>query len=755
MTSVMRTVPILLTTILGVIPGGCTLTGVSDLPARLNSLPGADESLFDRLQKAREAVLKDETAAALQLVEEILEKNPRHVNSHRLRQDILRRRGRIGLVLSEAEKRLANRPGSASAHYLMGRVEETTEAKQAAFRRALGHDRENFWGWYGLAFTLIREDNARASEIYSYLWAQSNHHMRVGVAFAQSLRRGARAGDASRIYHEIRRAHPGIGSAGMAETLVRSGKRYRAWAYLVAALRDRSFDGAVRGLVAEVLDRGLRDDEVQHLLDVLRTDAERMRYFTKGSPGLLAQLFRRVGEPQAALRVLRSSPRLLAAERHAYRRLLISCDGVAAFLRDLEDGAIQPLLDDEGNQVRGLWKALLSGPWIRATDPLAEPSGSLALTRSLMEVGFLGFADLVASKALLRHGDAASSLRPLHDEIRKEIAFESGLRRILTSGYARFRGDGSSITLRQTMDKLRELSLQTIGRDVVGKPKLFELPFVGTLVDSLGPGLPAHLAKYNKHLVMGQRNARPVEGMILTRLSRRHVDPLPDVPLPLRTVEVIGEHRELEPFEQGDVAGIALLNHYVVDMDEVRAWAATVAARRRISKEDGDVLMADPIPEGVAPRTPAGVEWRLSVLSPVEDKDLEIAVLDIIRWHEQGHMVDFGHLLPVEWHPLRAIALTVRNGFSALAVASEMEARAELTALAMSPHTQLVAAHIAGFLTGDSGQSPHARGFRALVDDILDELRKRDVPKSDVRHWHRVDPHTLRDVARHLLKRLW
>ena len=42
-----------------------------------------------------------------------------------------------------------------------------------------------------------------------------------------------------------------------------------------------------------------------------------------------------------------------------------------------------------------------------------------------------------------------------------------------------------------------------------------------------------------------------------------------------------------------------------------------------------------------------------------------------------------------------------------------------------------------------------------LVDDILDELRKRDVPNSDVRHWHRVDPHTLRDVARHLLKRLW
>ena len=117
-----------------------------------------------------------------------------------------------------------------------------------------------------------------------------------------------------------------------------------------------------------------------------------------------------------------------------------------------------------------------------------------------------------------------------------------------------------------------------------------------------------------------------------TRLSVRHVDPVPEVPLPPRCTEVVGEHRQLEPLGQGDLAGIALLNHYVVDMDEVRSWAATIAERRAIAAADGGVLLGDELPHRLPAIRPAGVEWRLAVVSPVEDKDLETAVLDVIRW---------------------------------------------------------------------------------------------------------------------------
>jgi hypothetical protein len=755
MTNVMRVVSgRFFVTLLGAL-SSCTSPGAGGLPGKLTGAPGADPEVAKELQAARDQMLQDEGALALRGIEAILREHPDHVNALRLRQDVLRQRGRLGLVLAEAEDRVERRPVSASAQYLAGRVTETNAGKQSAFRRAIATDPTNFWGWYGLAFTLRGTDNSRANEIYSSLYAHSDHDAWVGIAFAQSLRRGGRLGDASRVYHEVRRVHVGLGAAGMAETLMRSGKRHQAWAYLLAAVQARPFDGTVHGAIATAFAQGLPDDGARELLDVLRADPERLRRFGRADPGQLADLFGRVGDRASALQVLRDAPWLAAAERHLLRRLSITGGGVAAFLADLREGAVQELLDDEANQVRGLWHTLFAGPWMRAADPLADASQALALSRALIAVGHLGFAELILGEAILRHGETAVELRNLRDDLRREIAFEAGLRRILARGYARYRGDGTAASLEKTLGKLRDLSQQTLGVDVVGEPKLFELPFVGVLVDSLGPGLPAHLAKYNKHLVMGQRNSRPSEGMILTRLSLRHVDPSAAVPLPPRTVEVIGEHRELEPFEQGDLAGIALLNHYVVDMDEVRAWAETVAARRRVSRADGDVLLRDAIPTRAARGVPAGVEWRLSLLSPVEDKDLSTAVLDIIRWHEQGHMVDFRYLLPVEWHPLRAISLTVRNGFRALAVGAEMEARAELTALAMSPHTRLVAAHIAGFLGGDGGQSPHAHGFRDLVADILDELERRGVPRSAVRHWHRVDPHTLRDVARHLLKRLW
>ncbi len=547
----------------------------------------------------------------------------------------------------------------------------------------------------------------------------------------------------------------------MAEVLIGTGKRTKAWPHVLTALRERPFDGAVHVGIARLMRDGLPMDGVQELLDVLRADPARLQAFARSSPGLVASMFRAAGEVDAALALLRQTQRMTANERRTYRRLLIQSGRVDGFLSDVADGVRQAFLDDEGNQVRDRWRALLSGPWMKQSDPLATSEQSRELVGALLHVGFLHYAELIASKALLRHppsdanSDAPNRLLLMQEEIRKEIAFEAGLRRRIARGYVEFAQRRKAATLVQTFENLRKLSMEVLGKDVVGEPKLFELPFVGTLVDSLGPGLPAHLAKYNKHLVLGRRNSRPVEGMILTRLSMRHVDPAQGVPLPARTTEVVGEHRELEPLDQGDLAGIALLNHYVIDMDEVRSWAGAIADRRRISREDDGVVLRDPLPEDLDPMAPAGVEWRLALLSPVQDNDLDAAVLDIIRWHEQGHMVDFLYFLPVGIHPLRALALSLRNGLSALSVASEMESRAELVALASSPHTRLVAAHIAGFLGGDSSESPHAKGFRSLVEDLLGELERRGVDSPDLRYWHRVEPHILRAAARHLLKRLW
>jgi phytoene dehydrogenase-like protein len=152
---------------------------------------------------------------------------------------------------------------------------------------------------------------------------------------------------------------------------------------------------------------------------------------------------------------------------------------------------------------------------------------------------------------------------------------------------------------------------------------------------------------------------------------------------------------------------------------------------------------------------PAGVEWRLALMSPVEDKDMDAAVLDVIRWHERGHMVDFQRLLPVTSNVLRSLSLVMRNGWDALQVTAEMEGRAQLAALAMSPFTKVALAHTAGFLGGEDGGSPHAIGFRKMVSRLQERLRAAGVKDPRASRWHELEPAVLRENARRLLRSDW
>src|SRR5262249_29379813 len=160
-----------------------------------------------------------------------------------------------------------------------------------------------------------------------------------------------------------------------------------------------------------------------------------------------------------------------------------------------------------------------------------------------------------------------------------ELQFEAAVRRVLYAGY-RGRASGS---LEDLLNALRALSIENLGEDVVGRPSLLSFAFIGTVVDPSGPGLPAHLRRYNRYFVLGQRNARAPEGLMLTRVSQRELEPDEDVPVPAGTLEVVGENRlvrSLSGVAGGDLAGAAIFHHYFVDLDAVRRWAGDIAERR-------------------------------------------------------------------------------------------------------------------------------------------------------------------------------
>ncbi|MBI5849994.1 MAG: hypothetical protein HZB39_02985 [Planctomycetes bacterium] len=728
------------------------------VPADFVDVPGRADPEAVAVRAARALGDRGADRDALAAIEAVLARAPRWVDAHRMRQDILRRRGRLGLVVREAEERLVAWDGDAAAYYLRGRLERDDAEKRRWFERALAVEPRSFWAWFGMAYCVRGEEPARADAIYRRLDEASGHDEIVAQAWVDVLRRStderARAAlDGLRAHH----SESGLADLAIAQAAFGSQRRREGWAPLLEALRRRPFDPELRALLHAVVATGLADEQVEQVLDVFAESRERtQRFVASGGAALLARLYERAGRlPEARDALARAKPSADVL-RHR-RRATLAAGDVRGWLDALARELPRPVVDDESNQLRGLWQRVLHGPWSTAPDPLADPAHATELCEALLAAGLLVELQHVGTLATARHdGDVASRDRiaALRDEARRELAFESGLRRMLYRGYAR-----EPQALSAFLDEVRALAKRVLGEDVVGAPTTFAVPLVGELVDPRGEGLAAHLRRYNRHLVLGQRAGNPPEGMLVTRLSLRDLDDRGALPLPGRAFEVVGEDRQIESLTGllgGDLAGIALLNHYVIDHDAVFDWAEELRERRRVIGEDGGAVATDPLPQELDDDEPLDIAWRLLALSPTEDKDLDAAVLDMVRWHERAHLADAFRYLPPERNLWRVLGLVVGNGFSARSVEGEMEGRAETAAAAYATDLRLVLAHIATFLEDGGPATPHAAGFARLAHG-LNEILVRDAAThaGATAHWHRVDETRIRAAARELAARYW
>lgn len=736
---------------------GCS-TGAGMPPSRVRDLPWTGAPADRVAYAAREDLERGDARAALAKLDEVLAKEPRHVDALRLRQDVLRERGRRGLLWTEAMAAVAATPEDGAAHYLLGRVVRDREQKLASFQRAAELAPASLWPWMGLAHTLRTTEPARALAIYERLFHASGGHPLVGIAFAAALREDGRQAAATAVYEALRRDPRVRASAelGLAQVALGRDDRRSAWSALLEALRGRSFDPGVQGIVLAWLEAGAADDQAAWMLDILREDPLRWSAFARGQgAAALAALLRRSGQLQALrslLEVAAPTARDVALRRQ-YRRLLLELGDVAAFLAVVRDDVPRHVVDREPNRLRSRWLALLTGPW-HDGDPLATAPQAVELLAALRDVGWLQEAELLAEAALRRQPAARAEITTLRDEVRRELAFEAGIRRTLYIGYQ----EQDTANLAAVLGRLRDVSVRVLGRDVVGQPPCFDAPLVGEMVDPFTGPLAEHLDRYNRHLVLGRRSGGVAEGLLVTRLSLQELPDSSDLALPARCQEVVGIDRDVQPLGGvwgGDLAGVALLNHFLIDFDAVREWAGGIADRRKIAADDGQALVRDPLPAEPG-EDPFDVAWRLSLLSPVQDSDLDAAVLDTIRNHERQHLVDSFYYLPVEHNLWRSLGLLFEFGFSPSAIEAEMERRAELASLAVSEHTELVLAHIADFLGEPGVQSPHHQGFGSLGRELTAALVGLGVPATDAlpSRWHLVPKATIRTAARQLLGQL-
>ncbi|MFO1051722.1 MAG: hypothetical protein U1F36_05875 [Planctomycetota bacterium] len=744
-----------------VLLGACASTVPHDLPELYSGVPRVDREIDALVAKARALSESGDDAAALEVVDRAIAGDEHQIDGQRLRQDILRRRGRLGLVLHEADQRILEWR-DAEALYLRGRVEPVDDEKQRWFARAIERDQHSFWGWFGMAYTLRDSDPERALGIYRALWAADARSTVLAQPMMNLSRRMA-ADDARAFHASIREREPESGLADLAIARYASAhqRAVGAWAPLLESLRRRPFDEDVRLLLQSRITAGIPDDQVLQILDVLgESSMRRATFVAAGGASLLAWLDQRAGRPEEALEVL-AHARPTAEVRRVMRRLRLQSGDLCGFLDALAADLPQAILADESNQLRGLWGRVLHGPWAGTADPLADEEQAVELCAALIGAGMLEEAESIATRARARCAPDSTRIArfdALRDEARREHAFESGLRRMLYLGYGR-----EPKPIDEFLDEVRALSQRILDRDVVGTPATYHVPLVGELIDPFGEGLAAHLRRYNRHLILGQRAGRPPEGMMLTRLSLRDLDDGGPLALAGRSYEIIGDDRQIESLQGllgGDLAGVALLNNYVIDHDAVVDWALNLQERRAIMHADGDAILSDPLPADSGPLDPVDVAWRLLALSPVEDKELPAAVLDLVRWHERAHLVDAFRYLPPEQNLWRVLGLIAGSGFSAASVEAELEGRAETAAVAFSAHPELALAHVASFLEADAGTSAHAAGFQRLARSLIEETEHDGAPdrapdRATVANWFRMDPGRLRSAARAIAARQW
>ena len=337
-------------------------------PAKVDGLPWGDAPADRLVWTARQAAERGESEQALVHLATVLQEQPRHVDAHRLRQDLLRQRGRVGFLLRQAQAAVRERPEDGLAHYLLARISDDPQVKLAGFRRAAQLSPESVWPWLGLSHTIRQSDRARALQIYSRLFDASDQHPLIAVAYASALREAERWDEAKLVYQAVRddARIPGVGDLGLAQVGLAQDDRDTAWSALLQALRVRPFDPGVHGLVHGWLQATVSADQERQVLDILREDAERMTLFgATGGALVLAELLQHQGQPQAARAVLQAElqRRPTPVVRRRLRRLALALGDVDAFLARLVADLPRHVIDVESNRLRGRWMKLLVGPW--------------------------------------------------------------------------------------------------------------------------------------------------------------------------------------------------------------------------------------------------------------------------------------------------------------------------------------------------------------------------------------------------------
>jgi len=324
------------------------------------------------------------------------------------------------------------------------------------------------------------------------------------------------------------------------------------------------------------------------------------------------------------------------------------------------------------------------------------------------------------------------------------------------------------------------------------------------------PGLAELLHALGRVALVGDVVGSAPDGTLLRRLHHERVEgehlgvPFEGVVIWCEGTDVAGGLARLGSL----VSGAALHEGYWVDIESERRrharWLGLerqyLLAERRgeleaLLAEPGLPLFGDPAESDLArlerrrvvPPLGAGDRLRLAILleralaeESATEREVSLVevvaaprtgrvrieeLIEVIRVHEEGHLIDRTRYLPLGRNPLRALGLALRKGFAPGAIERELERRAQLVALCALPDPRFALVDLLDAAEQSRASAgAHARAYTQLLGELLleidreierdpDTLPALDRERTFVHQLHRLTPEELRGLALEMARR--
>lgn len=441
----------------------------------------------------------------------------------------------------------------------------------------------------------------------------------------------------------------------------------------------------------------------------------------------------RAGALAALDRALAAGARPVPLERER-RHLLAQAGRWTEVVEALEAASPAAARERGDSLLRARWQDLRRAVEA-APGPQAPPEAVEALAAALVAVGALPDAQHVLA------GVDTPGARALARRVEGQQAFERVLREEVETGYraghmvAQGRPQGASLArvlARMAAAAVQHLAPEEAQRLSVPGAGLREVGLVGAWLDhrvhSEAP-LVQHFRAYGRYLVLGQRSDGPVEAIVFSLAALVPAAPVTVRGQALQHDLALGYDRGLRSFvdaQGGGLAGACLPDGLWLDADAaLEAQHEALAALRR-DPSLVEAASAMPLPAADGPRglaaldDPGAVRLRLLAAHQRASPHERWAGLATLAVHEEGHVLDLRRHLPL-WQGLPStVRLLAREGLSATRFEAALERRAQLWALAASPHPYLVLAEMVERLPAEERDAdPHSLGYRDALARLV------------------------------------